>query len=108
MRGLYKFYWDCGRSGHLEGVFTADAIEVADAIGKSVYFGEVLGKHSEIYGDLDAEDITLISTEPAVIAVFDEHLGGRVGFNPLRYFSDDDEDLDGDSEDDDTDEEDDE
>ena len=40
---LYKFHWDCGRQGDLEGMFIADEQAVADAIGKEAQFGEALG-----------------------------------------------------------------
>jgi hypothetical protein len=25
MEGIYKFYWDCGRMGEIEGIFIADS-----------------------------------------------------------------------------------
>jgi len=69
MKALYKFYWDCGRMGDLEGVFLADPVDVAEAIGKTIYFGEVLGKHSDISGELEETDIELVTDDPAVIKV---------------------------------------
>ena len=46
MKGLYEFYWECGRQGDLTGVFIADSESVAALLDKEIYFGEVLGKHS--------------------------------------------------------------
>jgi hypothetical protein len=89
-KGIYKFYWNCGRMGDLSSVFVAAADAVAAAIGKEVYFGEVLGKHSEVGGTLAAEDITLASDDPSAVSVV-ESLKLSVGLNPLSYLSDSDE-----------------
>ena len=53
MKAIYQFHWDCGRMGDIAGLFVASKQDVQDAIGKEIYFGEVLGKHSEVYGTLD-------------------------------------------------------
>ena len=50
MNKLYKFHWDCGRMGNLDGVFIAEPKEIEALIGKEIHFGEVLGKHSDIQG----------------------------------------------------------
>lgn len=83
-RGIYRFHWDCGRQGEVTGLFIATAEDVAEAIGKQVYFGEILGKHSEIYGKLEADEITLISENPSDVEVF-ERLRLASGYNPLHY-----------------------
>ena len=85
MKKLYKFYWDCGRNGSLEGVFVAEESEIKAAIGKNCYFGEVLGKHSEILGVLEKKDIKEITDDKTVLSVITEHLDGGIGFNPLDY-----------------------
>jgi hypothetical protein len=96
MLKLYKFNWDCGRNGALDGIFTAESDEIEKLIGKMIYFGEVLGKHSEVYGTLDAEDLTVMSDDPVFISKFIEIMGtGTVsGFNPLDYYDPEDEDED--------------
>ena len=80
---VYK--WNChfGRMGDLEGLFVATESGVAAAIGKRAYFGEVLGKHSEVYGDLEASEFTVLSEEKSVVEFVREH--GPFGFNPLAY-----------------------
>jgi len=83
-KGLYKFHWDCGRMGDLEGVFIATGGEIETAIGKDIYFGDVLGKHSEIYGPLERKDVTNLIVCDAVIEAFEEHKL-CVGYNPLDY-----------------------
>lgn len=80
--GLYKFFWDCGRAGSLEGAFIADSADIASILGKEVYFGEALGKHSEIYGIVEADDIELVSDDSAVVSAL---RGFSVGYNPLDY-----------------------
>lgn len=86
MKYLYKFYWDCGRSGDLQGLFVATEEEVNRAIGSEVYFGEVLGKHSEVYGTLDEGDIVKLDISPEAVEEVSKHLGSRwSGFNPLEY-----------------------
>ena len=63
MKKLYKFELSCGRMGSLEGVFVATEEEVEEALGKNVYFGEVLGKHSEIFFDLDESMLSVITDD---------------------------------------------
>lgn len=60
MKRLYKFYWDCGRQGDVEGLFFADEETVNKSIGSQVYFGEILGKHSEVYGTLEEDALDSI------------------------------------------------
>ncbi|ADQ53308.1 hypothetical protein 65p300 [Aeromonas phage 65] len=50
MLKLYRFYWDAGRGGSVEGLFVEDSEVVEKYIGSDVYFGEILGKHSEVEG----------------------------------------------------------
>jgi hypothetical protein len=88
MKKLYRFLWDCGRMGYVEGVFIADDAEVNEAIGKEIYFGEILGKHSEIHGTLDAHDLTVLSEEADFITKIEGVFGSsRIsGHCPLDYF----------------------
>jgi len=86
LKYLYKFYWNCGRSGNLEGLFVATEKEVADAIGKEAYFGEVLGKHSEVYGTINERDIIKLDVSHEAVTEVSKYLNGTwSGFNPLRY-----------------------
>lgn len=88
MKNLYRFFWDCGRQGDVDGLFIATPEQVAAATGKSVYFGEILGKHSEIFGELDADDVEIISSDSEKVAWLEELLGNSVsGYNPLDYLS---------------------
>lgn len=89
---LWKFYWDCGRMGGIDGLFVATEKEVEDAIGREVYFGEILGKHSDIYGTLDSEDVEKIDLDSETVEKVSKILGNSWGgYNPLYYIDEDDE-----------------
>lgn len=77
---LWSFHWSCGRQGDLDGLFKATKEEVKNVIGKTAYFGEVLGKHSEVYGTLEEHEIELVSDDPIKVMNSEES-----GFNPLNY-----------------------
>lgn len=80
--------------GSIEGVFTADETDVKKLIGKNIYFGEVLGKHSEIFGDMEEGDIEELTDDQEFIDKFCE-LIGPFGYNPFDYVDDEIEDEDG-------------
>jgi hypothetical protein len=105
MKALYQFYWDCKRSGDVTGLFVAHKTEVEAAIGRNVNFGEILGKHSEICGVLETDDLTIKSEDQEFIAKLVDVIGRNTisGYNPLEYLGEDepdDEDEDEDGEDD--------
>jgi len=85
---LWKFFWDCGRMGSLDGMFFATESQMLEMYGNQIYFGEVLGKHSEIYGTLEEKDVELVTDDPNDIEVLTRVLGtGTIsGFNPFDYY----------------------
>jgi len=86
IKKLYKFYWDCGRQGDVEGMFIADEKEIEGAIDEEVYFGEILGKHSEVYGTIDQGDIEEIKVSETTVKEMEEIIGSTIsGYNPLNY-----------------------
>ena len=87
MRALYRFYWDCGRNGDLEGIFWSTPEDVSNLVGKRLYFGEVLGKHSEIYGDFQIEDVEILTDDQDFIDKAIEYGLVPTGFNPFGYIS---------------------
>jgi hypothetical protein len=90
---LWRFYWDCGRSGDVEGLFVATEERVDNLIGQRVDFGEILGKHSEVYGVIDEADIEKIDMDEETIEKVCKILGTNWGgYNPLDYVDDYDED----------------
>jgi hypothetical protein len=85
---LYDFYWDCGRNGDLEGRFLATQEEVDALIGKEIYFGEVLGKHSEIYGEIEKGDITLVTDNQEFLKEAERlDICLSSGYSPLDYLT---------------------
>jgi hypothetical protein len=88
MKCVYKFNVDCGRQGTLSSVFVADEKEVENIIGKTVYFGEVLGKHSEVIVDITEEDIVKITDDATIVEFVDKHFGS-IGHNPFDYINED-------------------
>ena len=86
-KAIYKFFFDCGRMGELEGIFVAEPQEVKRLInsGEELYFGEVLGKHSEISGVVSVENFIFVTDEEEIVNFFEIH-GMATGINPLSYF----------------------
>lgn len=91
---LVEFFWDCGRCGELTGLFVTTKEKLESLYGKEAYFGEVLGKHSEISGTLSEDDFTIRTDNQEFIELFDELVGDQ-GFNPLHYVQDSDFEEDG-------------
>ncbi len=86
MNKLYRFYWDKGRNGYVESLFIATDLEVQSSIGKTVYFGEILGKHSEVCGVIQEYDFTLLSDDQDLIGKLIDIFGYTIsGYNPLEY-----------------------
>lgn len=88
MLGIYKF--NCSfRGGDLFGIFEADdkEIELLLSLNKQIYFGEVLGKHSEVIVTLDNDDITLVTKDPEAVCNFVEY-NMEGGINPFDYYID--------------------
>jgi len=89
MRKLYRFFWDCGRMGEIEGLFIAEESQVNKTIGKELYFGEILGKHSEIQGKLEMNELTVISEDQEFIDKIAGVFGTTdlCGYNPLDHIN---------------------
>jgi hypothetical protein len=82
---LCRFFWDYGRQGVIQGLFIAKKKEIKALIGKEVYFGEILGKHSEVYGKINKKDITFITKDKKVIEIINEY-DLLNGYNPLDFY----------------------
>lgn len=85
-KGIYRLNFDCGRQGSLQGIFIAEKEYVKTLIENKieVYFGEVLGKHSEVWGPMDNGELTLVSDSEDAIKVI-EDLKLENGYNPFDY-----------------------
>lgn len=89
---LVKFEWDVGRMGIVEGLFATTQLALDISMGKEVYFGEILGKHSEICGVLEKDDFTIMSNNVELIQELLSIFGNTLsGYNPLDYIEDEDE-----------------
>ena len=92
MLKLYRFCWPQRRGGDVEGLFVEDSDVVENAIGSDVYFGEICGKHSDVYGTLDEEDLTVISEDQEKVNWLVDILGRSIsGYNPFDYIEEQDE-----------------
>lgn len=92
MKKLYKFYSNWGRMGDLEGLFIADEQDVKNIIGKEVYFGEVLGKHSEVEDTMTEEMFTAINIPQDALETLEKELGTTwSGLNPIDIYEEEEE-----------------
>jgi hypothetical protein len=91
MKAIVEMGVDYGRMGTLSGIFVCEKEELEKLYGKEVYFGEVLGKHSEVVLELDAECFEIRTEDQDFIAKFVEILGdGTIsGYNPFDYIDED-------------------
>lgn len=78
-----------GRHGRLDGLFIANKEDVEKLINESIdlYFGEVLGKHSEICGNLEEDEVIFISDDENLIQMVRNN-NLEIGYNPFDYVSD--------------------
>lgn len=85
-KGIYKLHIDCGRSGVVEGLFVTYTLYVEALLASKVvvYFGEILGKHSEIHKAIEPEEIKLITKEKKVVKMFEAY-NLAIGHNPFNY-----------------------
>lgn len=88
---LVKFNWEVGRMGRIESLFVTTQKQLDEIIGKEIYFGEVLGKHSEVYGTLNKEDLSIITDDQEFINKLIAILGKQTisGHNPFHYLRED-------------------
>ena len=84
---IVEFYWDLGRMGEVSSTFVCDKSQLGDLYGREVYFGEILGKHSEVYGTVEEGHLTIKSEDQEFIKKFQEIMGENwsTGHNPLYY-----------------------
>ena len=93
MNRLIRFSFSAGRCGTLHGLFVADEeewkfLQHLKEHKTEIYFGEVLGKHSEVSGPLSDDDIDVLSENQSLIDELLQANGGDpdlLGYNPLDY-----------------------
>ena len=83
---LFKFEWRYRRGGSVEGLFVSTEEEVKALIGRQVNFGEALGKHSEVYGEIEEGDVVKLDVSTEAVAEVSDFLGRTwSGYNPFSY-----------------------
>lgn len=88
MKKLFKFSCYLGSMGELDGLFIASQSQVDEIIGKEIYFGEVLGKHSDISVEIEKNDIEEISDDQDLIIQLFRLFESTTlcGHNPISYY----------------------
>lgn len=91
MKVIVNFYVDFWRGGSLDGIFICEKADLEKLYGKTVYFGEVLGKHSEVEVEMSETLLTVKTDDQDFIAKFIEIMGdGTIsGYNPFDYIDED-------------------
>ena len=86
MKAVYKLNVDFGRMGDVSGVFVAEKEQVDKLlkIKPQVYFGEILGKHSEIVLTLTKKDLKFVTDDEEFIKLFQKHKLEN-GYDPFDY-----------------------
>ena len=78
MKNLYKFHWDCGRQGDVNGLFVATQEEVDNLIGT-----------------VEKDEIKKVDVDSDTVEKITRALGDTwCGYNPLHYIQEDDEEED--------------
>ncbi len=80
--------WDCGRMGDVTSIFAATDEDINYGLGKRVNFGEILGKHSEIYGTLTTDDLEVLTEDQEFIDQAIKYGIIPCGYNPFDYIQD--------------------
>lgn len=65
---LYDFHWDYGRMGTVQGRFISTEEDVDCAVGSQIYFGEILGKHSQVYGTFNWDDVVGVTDDQGILS----------------------------------------
>lgn len=85
-KAIYKLNIPCHRQGELQGVFVAEKEQIKYLIDNKIkiFFGEVLGKHSNIVAILEEDEIIEVTDNEEFIKLF-ECYNLDSGINPLYY-----------------------
>ena len=88
---IYNLHFVC-KQGTIGGCFIAKEDEVNKLIGKTVYFNQPFGKHSEISDEITEKDISVYSSKPDDVESAKKLFGIRIsGYYPFEHLSEDDE-----------------
>lgn len=87
---IYRFNLDCGRMGEITSILVSTPAQIEAIAGKHVNFGEVLGKHSEIYFDVSPTQFTAVTSDELAVEMF-EKFGLWTGLDPFAYVDEEEE-----------------
>lgn len=80
------------RGGKLEGMFITTRGELSKIYGKSLYFGEVIGKHSEVELTFEESDFVIVTEDIDFIICAERVFGTNIsGYSPFDYLPEEDE-----------------
>jgi hypothetical protein len=85
---LYRWSASFGRMGHLNGISLCTASKLRRAAGHVVFFGEVLGKHSEVFYEVDEADFYALTSDQDFISKARELGLLDVGADPIDALGD--------------------
>jgi hypothetical protein len=85
--------------GCLNGLFICPKKDLNKLIGKEIYYGSVAGKHSEVYGELEKDEVKIITDDQEEIIkiakLFKEEIvdghATLLGKNPFNYYEEEEE-----------------
>lgn len=84
---LFKFEVDWGRGFDVESVFISTKRKVNNLLDKTIYFGEICGKHSEIEHTIEKGDINELKVADTTITDLTKIFGETIsGNNPIQYY----------------------
>jgi hypothetical protein len=86
-RLLWKFFWINRYMGVVEGLFVATESEIKEAMGKEIFFGEILAQHGNVSLVLSDDEIIRVDVDAETVEKVTEALEDDTwsGYNPLRY-----------------------
>jgi hypothetical protein len=83
---LWKYNLDCGALGLIEGLFVATEKEIEKSLGKTIYFGQILGEESDIFIEFFEAHLERVNVSQTTIAEMTQILGDTwCGYNPMDY-----------------------
>ena len=84
-KGIYRI--DTYYGGDIKGIFIETESNIKSLPGFKVYFGEILGKHSEVEFVIEKRDLKLVTNEPEAIKIFEKY-NLATGINPFECVTD--------------------
>lgn len=84
---LFRWTYEAGRGGSLQGVFASTQEIIDAAIGEKAYFGEVLGKHSDVVVVLASGQFETLTDDQDFIDKATKYGLVDSGHNPLEYLN---------------------